>query len=82
MEAVDFDEANIKIAEKQEDYQTLPVYWNQKENSITMCFELSPDELEQVGKTGKIYFKQFISGPMYPIAPSLIKEDLIEKKVP
>ena len=78
MEAVEFEEVNIRIAENQPEYQTLPAYHNSKEGSVVFCFELSPDELEQVGKTGRIYIKQItFNGPMQPIGCSCLKEELI-----
>ncbi|WP_159039998.1 hypothetical protein [Christiangramia fulva] len=69
---------NVRIAENQPEYETLPAYYNKEEGSMTFCFELDPDELEQVGKTGKIYLKQLTFGrPMNPIAGTCLKEDLI-----
>lgn len=78
MKAVEFEEVNVRIAEDQPQYETLPAFWNKKEGSMTFCFELSPDELEQVGKTGRIYLKQLtFNKPMQPIAGTCLKNELI-----
>lgn len=78
MKAVEFPEVNVRIAESQPEYETLPAFHNPKEGSMTFCFELSPDELEQIGKTGKIYIKQLtFNRAMQPIAGTCLKEELI-----
>lgn len=79
MNTIEFDEVNVRIAEHQEEYETLPVFYNKEEGSITCCFELSQEEKDQVLKTGKIWFKQLTFGnPMQPIAMSVIKDELIK----
>lgn len=79
MKSIEFPEVNVRIAEHQPEYETLPAHYDQKEGSMTFCFELDPDELEQVGKTGKIYIKQLTFGqPMQPIAGTCLKEHLIK----
>lgn len=78
MKSIEFEGHNVKIAENQPEYETLPAYYDKQEGSMTFCFELSDDELEQVGKTGKIWIKQLTFGqPMNPIAGSCLKEELI-----
>lgn len=79
MKAVEFPQVNVRLAEDQPEYETLPVYHNYKEGTITYCFELDNDELEQVGKTGKIWLKQkTFNTPMQPIYGSCLKESLIK----
>jgi len=79
MKSVEFKEVNVRIAEDQPEYETLPAFHNKDEGSITFCFELDPDELEQVGKTGRIFIKQLtFNNPMQPIAGSCLKEVLIK----
>lgn len=81
MKSVEFPEVNVRIAEDQPQYETLPAFHNPEEGTVTFCFELDHDELEQIGKTGKIYLKQLIfDGPMQPIAGSCLKEILIPSK--
>ena len=78
MEAKEFPEVNLRIAEDQPEYQTLPVYHNSKEGSVTFCFQLDEDELNRVKATGEIWIKQFtFNRVMNPIAPTTNKEDLI-----
>lgn len=78
MKSIEFEEANIRIAEDQPEYETLPAHYNQTEGSMTFCFELDPDELEQVGKTGRIYIKQLTFGnALQPIGGSCLKSILI-----
>lgn len=79
MLAKDFKEVNVRIAEHQEEYQTLPAYYNQQEGSMTFCFELSEDEIHRIRATGEIWFKMLTFGqPMQPICLSCNKEDLIK----
>lgn len=78
MKSVEFKEVNVRIAENHPEYETLPSYHNTKEGSVTFCFELDNEELEQIGKTGKIFIKQLtFNKPMQPIAGSCLKEHLI-----
>lgn len=80
MDAIEFKEVNVRIAEEQEEYQTLPAYWNKEEGSMTLGFKLTPKELEEVNKTGVIFIKQLTFGrPLQPIGTSCIKDELIIK---
>jgi len=75
MTAVDFKEANLKIAENQPEYETLPVHHNSEEGSIVYCFELDEAEIKQVRETGRIYLKQItFNKSMQPIGMSCLKE--------
>jgi len=78
MKAKEFPEVNLRIAEDQPEYHTLPAFHNKKEGSVTFCFELSEDEINRLYATGEIWFKQLtFNGPMQPIALSCNKEELI-----
>lgn len=78
MKAVEFEEVNIRISEDQEEYETLPAFHNKQEGSLTFCFDLNKEELDEIIRTGKIYFKQLTFGrPMNPIAMSTLKSDLL-----
>lgn len=75
MRAVEFDEHNLKIAEHQPEYETLPVFHNPKEGSIVYCFELDEKEIKQVRETGRIYIKQItFNKAMQPIGMTCLKE--------
>ncbi|KKN67214.1 hypothetical protein LCGC14_0463870 [marine sediment metagenome] len=76
MKAIAFKGHNVKIAEKQEQYETLPAYHNEKEGSLIFCFELDNEEKEQVKKTGRIYWKQITGGqPMQPVGMTILKPE-------
>lgn len=80
MRAIEFPEVNLRIAEKQEEYETLPAHHNEKEMSMTFCFELSEEEKKRVAETGVIFMKVLtFNQPLQPIAMSTLKEDLIKE---
>lgn len=79
MQPIEFKEVNVRIAEHQEEYQTLPAFHNEKEGSMTFCFKLSEDEMSRINATDEIWFKVLTFGnPLQPIALSTNKEDLID----
>lgn len=78
MKAINFKEVNVRIAENQEEYETLPVKINLVDPAAptTMCIELDQAEINQVVRTGRIWltvltFKQ----NFHPIKMSLLKPD-------
>lgn len=78
MIAVEFEEVNVRIAEHQDEYETIPAFVNQQEGSITCCFQLNKEEIDEIVRTGKIWHKQVnFNKPINPIAMSTMKEDLI-----
>ena len=80
MKPLEFEEVNVRIAEHQDEYQTLPACINAEEGSVTFGFELSDDELEEVKATGVIWVKMLTFGrPMQPILLSTKKSDVIEE---
>lgn len=77
MKAIEFDGANMKIAEHQDQYNTLPAFFNIKEGSVIACFELSDEELKAVNETKRIYYKQLTFGkPMNPMLMSTNFDEL------
>ena len=75
MRAIEFDECNLRIAEHQPEYETLPVFHNPDEGSIVYCFELDEAEIKQVRETGQIYIKQLtFNKAMQPIGMTCLKE--------
>lgn len=80
MKSIEFPEVNVRIAENQDEYETLPAFYDENEMSMTFCFELDPDELEQVGKTGRIFIKQLtFNQPMQPIFGSCLESETLKK---
>ena len=72
MKPIDFEQANIKIAEKQDEYLTLPAHHDPEQGILTSCWELTPEEIEKVKETGRIYLRQWtFNEPMQPILPSV-----------
>jgi hypothetical protein len=78
MIAEQFEEANVVLGEGQPEYTPLPAYYNKREQSMTFCFSLNKEEIEEITKTGKIWFSQLTHNrPFQPIALSTQKSDLI-----
>lgn len=78
MKAKEFEEVNIRIAESQPEYETLPAFHNKDEGSMTFCFALSQDEVNRIIATNEIWFKVLtFNRPLQPIAMSCNKEDLL-----
>ena len=80
MKAIEFEEVNVKLAEEQEEYETLPVYVDSNDPSVPMvaCFELSDEEAEKIFLEKKIWLAQLTFGRNYaPVKISVNKEDVI-----
>lgn len=78
MKTKEFPEVNVRIAEKQEEFSTLPAYYNNEEGSITYGFKLTPEEIERVLENGEIWVKQITYGnAMQPVVIDFSKEDFI-----
>lgn len=78
MTATDFKEVNLRIAEHQEEYQTLPVCIDleEPEHKAIMCFKLDENEIKQVNETGEIWISVLTFGkPFQPIGMSLLKPE-------
>ena len=78
MKAIEFPEVNVRIAEKQEEYETLPVHVDMSDNrtKTTMCFELNEEERKQVAETGRIWVQMLTFGySFHPISMSFLKPE-------
>lgn len=76
MKAIEFDEVNIRIAEHQEEYETLPVFVDGKNPAVPaiMCFKLNDEERKQVLETGNIWLTVLTFGHNFqPIGMSCLK---------
>lgn len=60
MQSIKNEQFNQPLAENQEEYNTLFINLNTEDQMCpaTACFELTLDEIEQITKTGKIYYQQ------------------------
>ena len=78
MKNIPFPEANQKIAENQEEYETVEVFYNHQERSVVMCFEFTKEEIEEIVKTKQLWYKQIIpQGQMHPMNITPFKEKMI-----
>jgi len=69
MKAVEFPQVNIRIAENQPEYETLPAcVIDEPEGRIITCFELTDEEIEEIVQTRKLWHVQLaFKQPMQPI---------------
>ena len=75
MKSRNFKQANVKFAENQDEYQTLPAYAvpNDKYGQIVTSFKLSEKEIKQVIETGTIYLRFLtFNKPLQPIGQDLL----------
>lgn len=78
MKPIKFPEQNVVFGENQPEYIPLPTLLA-TDGSATTCWELEPGELEEIQKTGKIWFNQLtFFQPLQPIRPHAFKPELGE----
>jgi len=78
MKSIDFPEVTNKIGEDQEEYNTVYSQFQKKDMSINLCFELTDEEIKQLVKTKKIWYKQQVFNQnMHPMRLSVEKSDII-----
>lgn len=85
MKAIEFPEVNVRLAENQPEYETLPVHVCPDEETngyfrqVTMCFELDEAERKQVAETGQIWHTvlQPQDALFHPIRMSVTKPELV-----
>lgn len=78
MKAIEFPEVNVRIAENQPQYETLPVHIDTEDSATptTMCFQLDPEEIKQVVETGRVWMQMLTFGQSFhPIKMSLLKPE-------
>jgi len=78
MKAIEFPEVNVRIAENQPEYETLPVKIDLKDPATptTMCIELDKEERKQVAETGLIWLTVLTFGQSFhPIKMSCLKPE-------
>lgn len=79
MKSVEF-EGTIKIAEHQDEYETVHGHLggNQVFPVITLCFELTEEEIDMIQQTGKIWYQQ-CSKQLRPMNLSVLKPKLTNR---
>lgn len=90
MESAKFEEANLALAEDQPEYQTLHGYLERKTLvdaqgkthnapwSFTACFQLTDEEVEEIVRTRKIWYRQMLFGhAFHPIRMATRKDEVL-----
>lgn len=77
MQPLNFEGANIVYGAKQPEYIPLPAeYRGGKSGEILTCWELTPEELQRIQETGKIWVGVLTFGqPLQPLYLSVEKPD-------
>lgn len=71
---VQFPEVNLVLGYAQDQYEPLPVH--SSNGRMTFCCALSPAELEEIQRTGRLWITQLTFGaPFQPIALSTQKPE-------
>ena len=77
MMATEFEGVNVEIAKDQDQYNTLPAKYDQTDGSVLCCFQLNKEEIEEIQRTGKIWYKQLTFGrQMQPMKLSTNKDEI------
>lgn len=80
---VPFDQANATFGASQPEYLPMPAHVSQ-EGEITSCWELDPDELAEVQRTGRVYVTLLAFGrpPQPQIIRTSLPADIVEAPPP
>ncbi|RLF05999.1 MAG: hypothetical protein DRJ64_04960 [Thermoprotei archaeon] len=78
MEPVKFKEANAVFGGDQEEYKGLPAHVvKDATGSVISCWELTPQEMQNIKRTGKIWVQQLAFGQeLQPIFITTNKSDI------
>lgn len=83
MKPTEFEEQNVVFAKDQPEYQPLPAHkaLNDTRGTVVSCWELSPEEIELINQTGKVYVSQLtFNQPLQPLFVAVDKYEIFEKK--
>lgn len=69
MKPIEFPEQNVVVAKDQPEYIPLPAYVSPGPTAgVTSCWELSPEDLAEVQRTGRVFVTQLtFGGPLQPV---------------
>lgn len=69
MISVEFPQANCALAKDQPEYETLHVFVDKSKPEVPMtaCFQLNKDEIEEIVRTGKLWFTQMTFGQLFQL---------------
>lgn len=77
MKITTFPEVNVKYAEDQDEYETLPVWRSQDGIEVTSCWQLSLKERFKLLFTGKLWLRQLVfNSPLQPQLPQVDKPEM------
>jgi hypothetical protein len=72
MGPISFEQTNIKIAEHQDEYLTLPAHYNKEKGVVTSCWKMSFKERLRVLLNGRVFLQNLTFGqPLQPIKMSV-----------
>lgn len=81
MDPIEFKEVNVRIAEKQDEYVTLPANVD-AEGAVSFCMKLSKDEVIEILETGHVWLQVLtFNNPLQPMKLSVSKPDGFEEIV-
>lgn len=67
MKPKEFPQVNIRIAETQDEYITLPAYFDKRDRTVSFCMVMTPEQLAQANKSGgEIWIRQHMPEDGYP----------------
>jgi hypothetical protein len=67
----EFPQVNVRIAEDQEEYQTIPAYYHgDTSGTVTFCWKLTSEQIEVVKETGEIWHSVLTFNS--PLQPTLV----------
>jgi hypothetical protein len=73
MISVEFPQVNCALAKDQEEYETLHVFVDTTipERPMTACFQLNKEEIDEIVRTGKLWYTQYTFGHLFqPVSMS------------
>lgn len=69
---IEFEGSNVVIGKDQPEYHPLPAKLD-KDGTVTTCWELSPEERQEIFTTGKLYLRQLtFNKNLQPICLSVV----------
>lgn len=80
MQPIEFPEQTSVLAKDQPEYNPLPIHRAEgSEGYVTSCWKLSPQEVELIGRTHKIWFRQMtFNQPAMPVFLSVSKKEMFD----
>lgn len=81
MRAIEFEEQNLKIAEEQDQFETLPAHYDESSGIVTTCWKLELSEVKRLVEDGVLYLQVQTGGePLQPLRMTVenpVEDDLL-----